>query len=180
MAATDGDACEWTTQVLSADGGLFRFPYGARALIVERKRVQEIESLRWRFTFGYHRGGGYDVRPNLFTFPMTFEEAFIHSDDERIAMTDRVCAYHNFNWKRDVTADAHPRLGNQFTAGEQEHFKQQFRAMKNVADQLFAKHIDDVLLLQGLTEELMPETLELVKRCTSTAELLRCMLCARA
>jgi hypothetical protein len=180
MAATDGDACEWTAQVLSADGGAYRWPYGARALTAERKRVQEIESLRWRFTYGYHRGGGHDVRPNLFTFPMSFEEAFVHSDAERIAMMDRVRAYYNFNWKRDATADAHPRLGNQFTAGEQEHFKQQFRAMKNVADQLFAKHIDDVLLLQGLTEELMPETLELAKRCTSSAELLRCMLNGKA
>jgi len=180
MAATDGDACEWTVQVLSADGGAYRWPYGARALTAERKRVQEIESLRFMFTYGMHRNGGHDVLPNLFTLPMSFEEAFVHSDAERIALMDRVRVYYNFNWKRDATAAAHPRLGHQFTAGQQEHFKQQFRYLKNEADQIFEKRIHDVLLLQGLTEELMPETLELAERCTSTAELLRCMLDGKA
>lgn len=180
MASTAGDECDWTVQVMSADGSDYSWPYGIRALIAERKRVQEIEGMRWRFTYGYHRGGGHDVCTNLFTFPMSFEESFVRSDGERIMMMDRVRAYYNFNWKRDATADAHPRLGNAFTADQQEHFKQRFRAMKREAEQLYEKRIDDVLLLQGLTEELMPETLELAKRCTSSAELLRSMLDAKA
>ena len=48
--------------------------------------------------------------------------------------------------------------------------------LKREADGLFTKRIEDVLLLQGLTEEIKPETLELIKRCKNHEELARCML----
>jgi hypothetical protein len=154
MSATDGAV--WTEQVLSVEGPTYKWPYGTRALIAERKRVQEIESLRNVFMYGLR--GNYPG-PNIFTFPMSYEEAFVSSDTQRIVLMNRLRKYYNFNWKCDA-----------------KHFQGQFPARKMEADELFTKRIEDVLLLQGLTEELKPETLELVKRCTDFQQLLRCML----
>ena len=155
MAATNGDV--WTMQVLST-GVDYNWPYGTRALIEERKSVRDIERLRGLFLYGH--------RQQIFIFPMSFEEAFVRSDTERITLMERLRAYYNFNWKRDATARA-------------QFHQSQFEQLKKEADHLFAKRIEDVLLLQGLTEELKPETRELVKRCTSFEELLRCMLDAK-
>jgi len=149
----------WSVQELSSEGPVYNWPYGARALIAERKRVQEIQSLRNVFMCG--KKGNYND-PNIFTFPMSYEESFVSSDTERIALMDRLRTYYNFNWKRDA-----------------KHFQSSFPARKMEADELFTKRIEDLLLLQGLTEELKPETLELVKRCTDFEQLLRCMLDAK-
>lgn len=166
MTATDGDV--WTVQVLSAEGPVYNWPYGTRALIAERKRVLEIESLRHLFEYGKM------VNPYthdcIFTFPMSFKDSYVHSDVERIALIHRMHTYYNFNWKCDATARA--RLGNGLN-------EELFRALKREADELLAKRIEDVLLLQGLTEELKPETLELANRCTSFQKLFRCMLDAK-
>jgi hypothetical protein len=151
----------WSVQELSSEGPVYNWPYGARALIAERKRVQEIQSLRNVFMYGLR--GNYPG-PNIFTFPMFYAEAFVGSDADRIGLMDRLRVYYNANWKRDATAN---------------HFQGQFSARKMEADELFTKRIEDLLLLQGLTEELKPETLELVKRCTDFEQLLRCMLDAK-
>lgn len=176
MDATD----EWPEQVLSGDDAAFRWPHGAAALIAERKRVQDIEGLRSTAEYGYHRGGGHDVRPNIFTFPMSLHEALVRSDTERIAMQNRVRDHYNVDWKREATAEATPRLGHAMSSGQLEHFKQQFRFMRNYAHEIFTKRIEDATFLQALTAELKPETLELAERCTGTADLLRCMLDAKA
>jgi hypothetical protein len=156
MTATDG---VWTEQVLSVEGPTYKWPYGARALIAERKRVQEIQSLRNVFMYG--KMGNYGA-PDIFTFPMSYEESFVSSDTERIGLMNRLRTYYNFNWKRDA-----------------KQFQSSFPARKMEADELFTKRIEDVLLLQGLTEELMPETRELINRCTDFEQLLRCMLDAK-
>jgi hypothetical protein len=176
MDATD----EWPAQVLSGDDAAFPWPHGAAALIAERKRVQDIEGLRSTAEYGYRRGGAHDLRPNLFTFPMSLHEALVRSDTERIAMQDRVRGHYNDGWKQEATAEGTPRLAHAMSSGQLDHFKQQFRFMKNYAREIFAKRIDDATFLQALTAELKPETLELAERCTGTAELLRRMLDAKA
>ena len=157
MTATD--SAVWTEQVLSVEGHKYKWPYGARALIAERKRVQEIQRLSHMFIYGLR--GNYN-EPNIFTFPMFYAEAFVGSDTERIGLMNHLRTFYNGNWKRDA-----------------KNFQGQFPARKMEADELFTKRIEDVLLLQGLTEELMPETRELIKRCTDFEQLLRCMLDAK-
>ena len=159
----------WTAQVLSGAAGDYRWPHGTRALIEERKRVQEMQALRAVLVHG--RFVDHNAE-NIFIFPVSFEEAFVGSDAQRIALTDRLRTYYNFNWKRDATARGSKLCGK---AGE-EYLLQQYRSVKRDADELFDKHVERVLLLQALTEELMPETRELVRRCTSFEDLLRCML----
>ena len=172
MDATD----EWPEEALSAPDAAFLWPHGPAALIAELKRVQDIEAVRATAEYGYHRGGGHDVRPGIFKFTMTLQEALVRSDAERIAMQNRVREHYNLNWNRDAKADATPRLGNAFTAGQLEHFTQQFRFLRNYADEMFAKRIADMTRLQAMTAELKPETLELADGCTGTADLLRRML----
>ena len=159
MSVTDGDV--WTEQVLSAEGADYNWPWGTRALIAERKRVQEIQVLQRLFEYGLFVN---HTDPSIFKCPLSFEEAFVSTDNQRIALMNRLCTYYNFNWQRDAK---HGRNGD-------------FMHLKREADKLFAKHIEDLLLLQGLTEELMPETRELIKRCTGFQDLLNCMLYAMA
>ncbi len=170
MTATDGDV--WTEQVLSGKGPTYNWPYGTRALIAERKRVEEMRGLHHLFVYGTWVN---HINPNIFKCPLSFEECFVRSDTQRITLMDRLRTYYNFNWKRDATE----RMGLLSRNQQGDYYKRQFRSMKREADQLFAKRIEDVLLLQGLTEELKPETLELVKRCTDFQQLLRCMLDAK-
>ena len=170
MNATDGDV--WTEQVLS-EGTNYNWSWGTRALITERKRVQDIQVLQGLFEYGLYVN---HTDPSIFKCPLSFEEAFVSSDTQRIALMNRLRFYYNINWERDATEQTRRGFKNGLNLI---HFQQQFCAMKREADKLFAKHIDDLLLLQALTEELMPETRELVKRCTSFEELLRCMLDAK-
>jgi hypothetical protein len=165
---------EWTVHATTGGDG-YNWPYGIRALIAERKRVQEIECLRHGFVYGHLV---HPTVPNIFKFPLSYEEAFVRSDAERIAMMDRLCVYCNFNWKRDAMARVGPRPGvtPEF---QKHHFEQHFRPLKMEADTLFNKRIEDVLLLQALTEELMPETRDLIKRCVDFQQLKRCMLYAK-
>ena len=160
----------WTAQVLSGAAGDYRWPHGTRALIAERKKVQEMHGLHVALTYGQVGNPYTDER--IFTFPVSFEEAFVGSDADRIMLTDRLRTHYNVNWKRDATA----RLANITGNVGDEYLLQQCRAVKSLADTLFDKNVERVLLLQALTEELMPETRELVRRCTSFEDLLRCML----
>jgi hypothetical protein len=55
-----------------------------------------------------------------------------------------------------------------------------FFELKSHADDIFKKCMENLLLLQALTEELKPETRELAQHCTSFEQLDRCMLDAGA
>ena len=159
----------WTAQVLSGAAGDYRWPHGTRALIEERKRVQEMQALCAVMAHG-HFVDHKDV--SICTFAVSFEEAFVGSDADRIMLTDSLRTCYNVNWMGDATARVAQLTRN---VGD-EYLLQQCRAFKRLADELFDKHVERVLLLQALTEELMPETRELVRRCTSFEDVLRCML----
>ena len=168
---------EWPGKLLSAADLEYKFPYGPRALIEERQRVREVAALQ----AGFHRGHwvSHDPLQNYFKLDMSYEEAFVGCDAERIALKDRVTTYYNCDWKRDATARVQVRLASgssvRFTDGQQQLFAQHLRE----ADTRFSQLMDDLLLLQGLTSELKPQTRELIKRCTSHGQLLACMLNAK-
>jgi hypothetical protein len=159
----------WTAQVLSGAAGDYRWPHGTRALIAERKRVEEMQALCAVMAYGHFVNHKDE---SIYTFPVSFEEAFVGSDADRIMLTDDLRTHYNSNWKREATA----RLANITGNVGDEYLLQQCRAVKSLADTLFDKNVERVLLLQALTGELMPETRELVRRCTSFEDLLRCML----
>jgi len=157
MSATDGAV--WTVQELSAEGPGFTWPHGTRALIAERKRVQEMQVLQRQIAQGafYNR-----TDPGIFKCPLSYEEAFVGSDMARIGLMDRLRMHYNSDWKCDA-----------------KDVQREFFFRKREADKLFEKRIEDLMLLQALTGELMPETLELVGRCTDFAQVMRCMLDAK-
>lgn len=158
MNTSDG----WPVKPMSCDYLVYVFPYGARALQAERAKVQKVLQLSGQINYGWFPGGNEEP---VFKVPLTFHEGFVHSDAERIALTDRVRMHHNFNWKRDVFA--RPSI-NYSDAGVT-------RAEKH-----YATLIDNLIELQALTEELRPETLALVASCASANELQQSMLNARA
>lgn len=168
---------EWPGKLLSVEDLEYSWPHGTRALIAERQRVREVAALQ----AGFHRGHwvSHDPLQNYFKLDMSYEEAFVGCDAERIALKDRVTTYYNCDWKRDATARVQVRLANGpslgFTDGQQQLFAQHLRE----ADTRFSQLMEDLLLLQGLTSELKPQTRELIKRCTSHGQLLACMLNAK-
>jgi hypothetical protein len=173
VAWTEVDArLVWPAKVLSSRTARYPWRYGTRALMAERERVAQIESLRFVFGWGYATNP-HQAMDRIFTVPLSFEEAFVGSDTERIKLMDRVRTYYNWNWKRDATVQAQKR------DNIQSHLGSQIEQLKREADGLFTRRIEDVLVLQGLTEELKPETRELIKRCVSHEQLLRCMLDAQ-
>ncbi len=131
----------WTAQVLSGAAADYRWPHGTRALIAERKKVQEMHGLHVALIRG-EVGNPY-TDELIFTCPVSFEEAFVDSDAQRIALMDRLRTYYNWNWKRDATARVAKICGN---VGD-EYLLQQCRAVKSLVDTLFDKHVERVLLL---------------------------------
>ena len=167
----------WPEKLLSIDDIEYSFPHGTRALIAERQRVMDIRLLQ----AGFHRGHwvSHDPLRNYFKLDMSYEEAFVDCDAQRIALKDRVTTYYNCDWKREATARVQVRLANgsslNFTDGQQ----QQFAADVRQAEQRFGQLMEDLLIMQALTSELKPQTRELIKRCTSHGQLFACMLNAK-
>ena len=159
MSGSDG----WPVKLMCSDYPEYAWPYGARALIAERARVEKVLNLSVGMSHGLCLGGTIDNV--VFKVPIGFHEGFVRNDTERITLTDRVRTYHNFNWHRDVRA----RPSINYSDGG-----------TTLADKHYAKLIDNLLEMQALTEELKPETLALVATCTSAHELQQAMLNARA
>ena len=160
MSGSDG----WPVKLMCSDYPGYRWPYGTRALIEERERVGKIIVLTMQMNHGWHYGGNYEP---IFKVPLSFQEGFVRNDTERITLIDRVRTYHNFNWKRDVCAHAHPQV-NSADGGTTKSEKH------------YTTLIDNLLELQALTEELKPETLALVATCCTAHYLQQAMLNARA
>ena len=158
MATSDG----WLVKGMCGEYLAYPFPYGARALMAERAKVQKVLELSAQMRNGWFPGG---VEQNVFKVPMSLHESFVRNDTERMTLTDRVRTQYNFNWKREVF---HRPSINYSDAGVT-------RAQKH-----YAANIDNLIELQALTEELKPETLALVASCTSAHELQQAMLNARA
>ena len=92
-------------------------------------------------------------------------------NDERVARTLMGHQAQALREATELTARAQPIIVH--------NNEQQILGLKREADKLFAKYIEDVVLLQALTEELRPETRELIKDCTDFQQLLRRMLHAK-
>ena len=152
----------WPVKLMCSDYPTYPWPYGARALIAEREKVEKVFVMRLQMINGWQYG---PIGP-IFMVPLTFKEAFVRNDTERITLTDRIRTYHNFNWKRDVSASKRQDV-NRGEAG------------LTASDRHYAMLIDNLLEMQALTEELKPETLELVHACQNTYELQQAMLNAR-
>lgn len=154
-------AChDWPTKLMSSEYPAYAWPYGARALMAEREKVQKVLELSRQMNGGWAYGG-FGPQHTFFQVPLSFREGFVRNDTERITLTNRVRRYHNFNWKRDMSANPNMNNGDQGSTQSDRHY---------------ARLIDTLLELQALTEELKPETLVLVSNCVGEHELQQAML----
>ena len=155
-------AChDWPAKLMSSEYPAYTWPYGARALMAERAKVEKVLQLSAGIRNGLSPGGN---EQNVFKVPISFHEGFVRNDTERITLIDRVRTYHNFNWKRDMSAKLNMNHGECGVTQSDRHY---------------ARLIDALLELQALTEELKPETLVLVSNCAGGHELQQAMLNAR-
>lgn len=154
-------AChDWPAKLMSSEYPAYTWPYGARALMAEREKVQKVLELSRQMNCGSAIG----PQTIIFQVPLNFHEGFVRNDTERITLTDRVRTYHNFNWKHDISAKQRMNiLGGGYGFSTQ-------------SDRHYARLIDALLELQALTEELKPETLVLVSICAGEHELQQAML----
>lgn len=90
MSACHTGPPSWPAKLLSSEYPAYTWPYGARALMAERAKVQSVITLSCQMN-----------ESKFFQVPLTFHEGFVRNDNERITLTDRVRRYYNFNWKRD-------------------------------------------------------------------------------
>ena len=154
-------AChDWPAKLMSSEYPAYTWPYGARALMAEREKVQKVLELSRQMNYGSPIG----PQTIIFQVPLSFHEGFVRNDTERITLTDRVRKYHNFNWKRDMSANPDRNDGD-------------WRGTPS--DRHYARLIEALLELQALTEELKPETLVLMSNCAGGHELQQAMLNAR-
>lgn len=158
----------------------FAWPFTARRLIADRKCVREI--LLLGSTIENCRFG--ESQPN-FGVPISFREAFVCSDDERLMLMFRVHKHYDTYWQPSIVAmhlNAFPESAPGRFQNEAAIEAAVSKWCAGVASQyglattFMTRHIETLLQMQALCEELAPETRELVSRCSSYEQLDRSML----
>ncbi len=160
----------------------FVWPYGARELIAERKRVSEILALRAKVECEkLMENGKLDRNLNGFLgMPIGFHEAFVGSNEERVRLMDRLHILYDSQWKGHIVAQhlqTFPRANDARGSWSLESRRVQWAAQVgqshyyNLAKAKLAEHRESLLQMQALCEELKPETRELVTRCTHFEQL---------
>ena len=176
--------------VLEYEGEPFAWKHGARALIAERNRVGEIKVLRELITYEKLNSshGNYSAQLHHLDLPCSFHEAFITSDDGRALHMHNLHRLYNEHWQKSVV-ESHlvdfPKKddGSCDILAAEDRFDADVAKWAvdmvlyyKVARSSFEQHQQRLLLMQALTQELQPETRELISRCSSFEMLDRCML----
>ena len=154
----------------------FTCSYGTSELIAERKRILEIMALRVKV----EKPVDWNGNPTMTGYPMSFQDAFIQDQHAREWMMEEI---ENFRDWRSLTVKQHLHtfpVGPSGTAELRAKRQADWCASMNVYygwTQRFLNQTNDNLLeMHALCAELKPETLTLVKRCSSYEELDRSML----
>ena len=179
-AATSTGLFEWIGKALpSLDPTLqpYAWPYGPGPLIDERATVGKIleiahsirmPQLQWPGLAAYYSNQGI----GLLGMIMTSDEAFIDTEEKRNQLVDRVHHYFNVDWKMEVQAMT-SNLNDDMSAGKRQ-------SLRVVHYQLTEDHLYDTVnkidRLRQLFDTLKPETVDLIRRCSSHNEIKRSML----
>lgn len=154
----------------------FTWPYGPRELIAERKRILEIMALRVKV----EKPVDWNGNPTMTGYPMSFQDAFMQDQHAREWMMEEI---ENFRDWRSLTVKQHLHtfpVGPSGTAELRAKRHADWGASMSVAygwtEAFLQQTRNNLLEMQALCSELKPETLALVRRCSSHAELDRSML----
>ena len=173
-------AAPWPNKALpSLDPTLqpYAFPYGPAALIDERNLVCNIlelahsirmPNLKWPSLTAYYNNQGI----GLLGMTISSDEAFVDSEDKRNLLVDRVHHFFNVDCKMEVQAmTSNPNDGMSETKRQ---------SMRVVHYHLTEDHLYDTVnkidRLRSLFDSLKPETVDLIRRCTTHKEIKRSML----
>ena len=135
----------------------YSWEHGAREFYAEHARVREVLQSR------------ADVNGGLLNVGISFKEAFVCSDEERVSLLHRLReAYttHCTTHKLEVIPAVTKRL------------RKPLSSHSSVADCAWIDGIDKICRMQVITETLKPETRDLINRCTSQKQLEISMLAA--
>lgn len=171
---------EWIAKALpSLDPSLqsYAWPYGPGALIDERAKIAKIlevahsiriPQLEWPGIATYYSDKGI----GLLGMVIKPEEVFVDSDELRNILVDRVHHYFNIDWKMEVLAiTSNPNDGMHAVK------RQSLRVLHyQLTEEHLYNTVNKIDMLRSLYEGLKPETVDLIRRCTSHAELKRSMV----
>lgn len=156
----------------------YRWPYGPAALVQERSTVTKIleraheirmPSLRaWPHLpiSNYRNGIGF------LGMYMSQEDVFVNSDHRRNMLVDRAHQCFNVDWKLEVQALS-ANADDGLDAGQRASMRYLHYQM---AEEHLYQVVDGIDTLQGLYDELKPETVELINRCACTIDVKRSMV----
>ena len=154
----------------------FTWPYGPRELIAERKRILEIMALKVKV----EKPVDWNHNNTKTGYYMTFQDSFVQDDNAREwLMLDFEASrdwrtlvlkehLHTFPVGPCGTAELRAKRESDWCASMNIYF--------GFIKGFLAKTSNNLLEMQALCSELKPETLALVKRCSSYEELDRSML----
>lgn len=154
----------------------FTWPHGTRELITERERILEIMALRVKV----EKPVDWNGNPTKTGYPMSFEDAFMENDTARVWLMLEIEDYRD--WRTLAVGDNLNSFpdGPSGTAELKKKRLADWCESMNVAygrTQNFLQESSvNLLKMQALCSELKPETLALVKRCSSYEQLDRSML----
>jgi hypothetical protein len=103
---------------------------------------------------------------------VTVDEAFIESESKRNLLVDRTHEHFNTTWKLEVQA-----MMNNTNQVQDERARQRLRfALYEKTEEHLYDTVDKIDKMRSLYDSLKPETINLVRRCSTTNEIRRSMV----
>lgn len=177
-SAADGTWCVKALPTLDSTLLPYRWPHGRGALVEERKTVKKILQTAHDIRMPPLRAwpqvppstGRYGV--GFLGMYLSADDVFLSSDHSRNMLVDRAYQCFNVDWKLEVqalSANANDGLD------AEQRTSLRFRYYQMTEDHLY-EVVDLIDTLQSLYELLKPETVDLITRCTSAADVHRSMI----
>jgi len=170
----------WPTKAIpSLDSTLIVYPwsYGSTAVLQERSNIRQLlelahsirmPNLKWACLPGFCSSNGIGI----LGMRVTIDEAFIESESKRNLLVDRTHEHFNTTWKLEVQA-----MMNNTNLVNDERAQQSLRfTMYEKTEEHLYDTVDKIDKMRSLYDSLKPETINLVRRCSTTNEIRRSMV----
>ena len=179
-ASVDSIDIDWPAKAIPSFDStlkLYSWPYGSAAVLEERIIVKDLleiahsirmPELKWVGIAGFYSSNGI----GLLGMRLSVDEAFVDSELKRISLVDLAHEHFNTTWKLEVQA-----MTSKANDGRDEHARQRQRFMfyEKTEEHLYAT-VDKIDKMRSLYDSLKPETIDLVRRCSTTNEIRRSMV----
>jgi hypothetical protein len=176
----ESEHSDWPVKAIpSFDSTLnvYPWPYGPAAVLEERATVRQLlevahsirmPELKWAGIPGFYSANGIGV----LGMRLSVDEAFIDSEAKRNTLVDRAHELFNTTWKLEVQAITNRANDSN---DDQARLRLRFLFYERTEEHLYST-VDKIDKLRSLYVLLKPETIELIKRCSTTNEIRRSMV----